>query len=104
MNPTRTMNTKKEIGYMLASGRIEFSTSPLEEHPGLPICPEYAEHPRYREEIETWARLAYDNKTLLVPGIPEAKTLNEKLDALTRFCRLVEDYMLIQTAAKNAGI
>lgn len=79
------MKKKKEIGYMLASGRIEFSARPWEEHPGLPICPEYAEHPRYREEIETWARRAYDNKTLLVPGIPEAKCLGDALDAAANF-------------------
>lgn len=79
------MNTRKEIGYMLRSGRIEFSTTPWEEHPGLPICPEYAEHPRYREEIETWARRAYDNKTLLVPGIPEAKSSDDALAAAMTF-------------------
>ena len=79
------MNTQKEIGYMLRSGRIEFSTTPWEKHPWLPICPEYAEHPRYREEIETWARLAYDNKTLLVPGIPESNSSDDALVAAITF-------------------
>ena len=79
------MNTQKEIGYMLRSGRIEFSAMPWEQHPGLPICPEYAEHPLYREMIETWARLAYDNKTLLVPGIPEAESSNDALVAAMTF-------------------
>lgn len=82
---TPTMNTQKEIGYMLASGRIEFSAQTWEHHPGLPICPEYAEHSRYRETIETWARLAFDNETLLVPGIPEAESLNDALVAAMTF-------------------
>ena len=31
-------------------------------------------------------RLAYDNKTLLVPGIPEANNEQDALNALTKFC------------------
>lgn len=39
-----------------------------------------------RDEITASARHAYDGKTLLVPGVPEAETEDEALDALIRFC------------------
>ena len=95
------MNTEKEIGYILRSGRIEFSTTPLEDHPGLPICPEYAEHPLYREKIETWARLAYDNKTLLVPGIPEAKSSDDALAAAINFANLIREMLADDSTASK---
>ena len=38
-----------------------------------------------REMICAVARHAYDGKTLLVPGIPEADTEKEAADALERF-------------------
>lgn len=39
--------------------------------------------------IEANARHAYDGKTLLVPGIPEASTDDLALDALIAFCQRV---------------
>ena len=38
-----------------------------------------------RKEISAAARHAYDGKTLLVPGVPEAKNGNAAVDALFRF-------------------
>ncbi|WIX31222.1 host nuclease inhibitor protein [Salinicola sp. JS01] len=38
-----------------------------------------------RTEVEVVARLAYDNTTLLVPGVPEAQSMEEKIEALVRF-------------------
>ncbi|MDO0944630.1 hypothetical protein [Chromohalobacter israelensis] len=38
-----------------------------------------------KTEIEVVARLAYDNETLLVPGVPEAADQQEALDALCQF-------------------
>lgn len=35
--------------------------------------------------VEVIARHAYDGKTLLVPGVPEAKTDDEALDAVLAF-------------------
>ncbi|UWQ00832.1 host nuclease inhibitor protein [Aliiroseovarius crassostreae] len=35
----------------------------------------------FRELIEARARLAHDNRTLLVPGVPEAETDKQALDA-----------------------
>ncbi len=37
------------------------------------------------ERIRAQARLAYDNKTLLVPGVPEAQSELAALDALMAF-------------------
>ena len=84
------MNTQKEIAYAWRGGDIEFSALPESEHGGIAICPELAGHTNYRETIETWARLAYDNKTLLVPGVPEAKDDEDAaLNALRRFNALI---------------
>ena len=37
--------------------------------------------------ISAVARLAYDNETLLVPGVPEAKTDDEDLNAVVTFTK-----------------
>lgn len=38
-----------------------------------------------KDKISAYARLAYDNKTLLIPGIPEASTDEEAYTAFRRF-------------------
>ena len=40
--------------------------------------------------ISAVARLAYDNETLLVPGVPEAKTDDEDLNAVVTFTKAVD--------------
>ncbi len=40
--------------------------------------------------VSAVARLAYDNETLLVPGVPEAKTDDEDLNAVVTFTKAVE--------------
>lgn len=39
----------------------------------------------WRQSLEAKFRLAYDNETLLVPGIPEAENQEEALEALQKF-------------------
>lgn len=45
---------------------------------------------RFRDIVEVNARRAYDGKTLLVPGIPEANNDDEALIALKRFRKMIE--------------
>jgi len=40
---------------------------------------------KIRETIAGCARLAYDEKNFLVPGVPEAKNSLQAIDALNRF-------------------
>jgi hypothetical protein len=40
--------------------------------------------------VSAVAGLAYDNETLLVPGVPEAKTDDEDLNAVVTFTEAVE--------------
>ncbi|WP_236665124.1 hypothetical protein [Aeromonas dhakensis] len=48
-----------------------------------------AEVERLKESVGVLARHAYDNKTLLVPGIPEAEDMSAAYDALIKFnCRV----------------
>ena len=43
-----------------------------------------------RSTLTALARNAYDGKTLLVPGVPEAENDAAALDALIAFCKWVE--------------
>jgi len=45
---------------------------------------------RHFGAVSAVARLAYDNEALLVPGVPEAKTDDEDLDAVVTFTNAVE--------------
>jgi hypothetical protein len=49
---------------------------------------------RLRPAIEVCARLSYDGKTLLVPGVPEAEDGDLALDALIAFQRQVDARLL----------
>lgn len=76
------------MAYCWASGLIEFGEALPEG--ALPIVTGNAV--RVRETVTVLARHAYNNKDLLVPGIPEAASQNEARVALVRFCRLVREH------------
>lgn len=67
--------------YCYASGEICFGRSLPEG--ALPIARGPAK--ALRQRMEVVARHAYDGKTLLVPGVPEAANQIEAVDALLRF-------------------
>ncbi len=79
---TKPAKTKKTIAYCLRNGVIAFGTRvpkgalPFLSHTDARLLESF---------ISVHARLAADNKTLLVPGLPEAQTLEERLDALSDF-------------------
>ncbi|EKB8407002.1 host nuclease inhibitor protein [Salmonella enterica] len=79
MKPTIT-------AYCRASGLIEFGHTLPEG--ALPIVT--GSEKKVREEVEVLARHAY-NGELLVPGIPEAASQNEALEALVRFSRVIHE-------------
>lgn len=68
--------------YAWASGLIELSRYPV---PRGAIELLSGEDEAVRCRIQACARLAYDNESWLVPGIPEAQTPAAKIDALVRF-------------------
>lgn len=74
------------IAYAWATGRIDFGRRMpvgaliIAKAPAKPL----------RKAVTGYARLAYDGKTWLVPGVPEADTQNDGIDALLAFCRGVE--------------
>lgn len=45
---------------------------------------------RFKDIVSVNARHAYDGVTLLVPGVPEARSDNEALDNLLYFRRVIE--------------
>lgn len=59
-----------ELGQRVPSGAIEIATGPAK-----PL----------REMIEVVSRHAYDGKSLLVPGVPEADNKDAAVDALIAF-------------------
>lgn len=77
------------IAYAWANGRIELG----DRLPAgaLPICKGPAA--RLRQVISATSRLAYDGKTQLVPGLPEAGDGLAAVDALITYCLYVERCM-----------
>jgi len=69
------------FAYCWASGQIEIGKTIPEG--ALPIA--RGREKKLKDVISGTARLAYNNKTWLVPGIPEAKDQLEALRALQRW-------------------
>lgn len=69
------------IAYCFASGQIEIGA----EAPEGAIA--FAKGPKdaLARLVEATARHAYDGKTMLVPGVPEAANQMDAIDALIRF-------------------
>jgi len=74
------------IAYCYASGHIGFGNHVPDGALEIARGPSKKLH----DVIEVMARHAYDNKTLLVPGIPEAPNQREGINALCRFVDEVE--------------
>jgi hypothetical protein len=53
---------------------------PIAHHPNLE---------RLKSQVSALARVAHDNETLLVPGVPEAENSDQALSALTKFAETV---------------
>jgi len=85
-----SMKTKANIAWVRANGVVEWGTEEPEGS-ALALLPELAGRRGYRSAIESLCRLAYDNKTLLVPGLPEAPG---DMDAFLRFGTLCKRYIL----------
>lgn len=68
--------------YCYRSGQLGF-TNGLIPDGALPIRLDASEEEITK--IKALSRLAYDNKTLLVPGIPEAENQHDAYEAFTRF-------------------
>ncbi|NNN24355.1 host nuclease inhibitor protein [Pseudomonas nitroreducens] len=71
----------KTIAYCWASGLIQFGLEVPEGAIGIAR----GEDAAVRENIEVTARLAYDNESLLVPGVPEAPNQRDGLLAVARY-------------------
>lgn len=69
------------IAYCWRTGRIDFGRTLPEGAIQIAKGPSK----KLRPLIEVTARHAYDGKTLLVPGVPEADTEEHAGDALGRF-------------------
>jgi len=75
------------IAAAYANGVIAFAG----KLPGKALPIASGDSKKLRDAVVALARLAYDGKTLLVPGIPEAANEDEKILALERFCARVRE-------------
>jgi hypothetical protein len=73
------------VAYCYRSGEIEIGT----DVPTSGILLARGEEKVLKEAISARARLAYDNKTFLVPGIPEATDEETALLAARTFSQLL---------------
>jgi hypothetical protein len=68
------------------AGRIAFEHAPATGLERLPVASaERGDTKRLRCVVSALARHHYDGETLLVPGVPEAKTDNEAVERLNWF-------------------
>lgn len=74
------------IAYCYASGQIEFGRTVPEGAIEIMRGPAR----KVRKLIEARARHAYDGKTLLVPGVPEAPNEDAALAALIAFVKWLQ--------------
>lgn len=65
----------------------------LSDNIGDPILLASAPKLRLDNAISSIARLAYDNETWMVPGVPEAETAEEAGEALRRFQAMIEEVL-----------
>lgn len=83
------------IAYCWANGVIEFGDAlpegALKITEGTPF--------KVRELIEGTARLAYDGKTWLAPGVPEAPDQREACTALIKYC----EWIGVRSSVKGAA-
>lgn len=77
---TRLETPVKAFGY--ASGHVGFTAKRIPDG-ALPLA--HIDTQEQRDAFEANCRLAYDNETLLVPGVPEAEDQMSGLDAFMAF-------------------
>lgn len=72
--------------YCWASGKAVFTYGDIPEGALIVAKSKPGEPPlKWRKRMAIKCRMAHDNKTLLIPGIPEAETQAEAIIALGRF-------------------
>lgn len=71
--------------HVLRSGELKFSHLPTFE--GLVISEGHGRE--WRKHVEVLCRLAYDGHTYLVPGVPEAESDDEAMNAVIKFKHVV---------------
>jgi len=84
MKKQKMKKQKREKAWVYASGELLFSRTAPEGL--LPLLPELADSMHYRRIICAFCRLAYDNKTLLVPGLPENPGDKRALERFETHC------------------
>lgn len=69
-------------------GKVFFSSKSIKGL--LPIAPKWASSPHYKVAVLVLCRLAYDNKTSFIPGLPENPG---DLSVFRSFCSRVAEFV-----------
>lgn len=80
-----------ECAYCWRSGEIEFASIEADIPDGAILFYKHTSKEKLHEAVSVCARHAYDEETLLVPGIPEAENDKQAIEALLRFRSLLEE-------------
>ena len=75
--------------HCLRSGEITVNAKP--DMQGMICLGHGRNHRNFKDTIDAISRLAYDNKTLLVSGFPEADNDGEALEAVDKFTNMLKD-------------
>ena len=75
------------IAYCWRNGTVGFTDGKL---PDGALILSKGNGTKWRDKVEVLCRLAYDNKTYLVPGVPEAEDDDDALNAVIRFRAVLE--------------
>jgi hypothetical protein len=76
---------RKKYAFAWRNGRVQFGVNV----PDGAICISEGDCSEWRKAIETLCRLSYCGKYWLVPGVPEAESDIEAVDALVAFKQIV---------------
>ena len=79
------MKTKEMVAYCFRDGRIELGRKAPE---GALVLGRGGK--KFQDRVAARCRWAHDNRTMLVPGVPEAEASMEALDAVEKFSQWIK--------------
>lgn len=84
-----------KIAYCWRTGELEFTDHKL---PDGALIISKGRTKAWEEQVRVLCRLGYDNTTWFVPGVPEAESDQEALDAVMRFIKRLNQCLKIKEA------
>lgn len=96
--------TVKRFAWCLADGILMFGPRCPNGALTISVCREGQDLKKWSASIRALCRLAYDNETYLIPGIPEASDQLEACEALVKFSETVHKVFERQAERESEGV